>query len=47
MLDVVKFRIGVDLENLLPHGRIACDMIGSDAQLLELSHGNCLLPLLG
>jgi len=38
MLDVVKLRMGVDLENLLPHGRIARDMIGGDAQLLELSH---------
>jgi hypothetical protein len=42
MLDVVKLRSGVDIENLVPHGRIAGDMIGSDAQLLELSHGDFL-----
>ena len=46
MRGVVKLRIGMDVENLLPHGRIAGDMIGSNAQLFELSHGDCLLPLL-
>src|SRR5215813_744677 len=38
MLDVVKFRIRMDVEHLLAHGGIAGDVIGGDTEAIERGH---------
>src|SRR5262249_5332334 len=39
MRDVVKFCARIDIEHFLPHGGMAVDVIGGDAETLECWHG--------
>src|SRR5262249_17688954 len=37
-VSVGELGIGVDVDDLLPHGRMAAHVVGGDAQLFELRH---------